>query len=102
MECRRHRTGPDSDEIPRRRRRTGLVGDSQTDLDSDGWPIQACFWLEWGSSTARQRLHLPSLQLTRSAAKLGARVGAVHEKTLPDGASAFIDNKIKQLGDWRG
>ena len=32
MECRRHRTGPDSDEIPRRRR-TGLVRDYQTDLD---------------------------------------------------------------------
>src|SRR5438093_13208414 len=31
MECRRHRTGPDSDEIPRRRR-TGLVRDNQTDL----------------------------------------------------------------------
>src|ERR1700681_4907727 len=32
MECRRHRTGPGSDEIPRRRR-TGLVRDNQTDLD---------------------------------------------------------------------
>src|SRR5882724_655019 len=32
MECRRHRTGPDSDEIPRRGR-TGLVRDNQTDLD---------------------------------------------------------------------
>jgi hypothetical protein len=32
MECRSHRTGPDSDEIPRRRR-TGLVRDNQTDLD---------------------------------------------------------------------
>src|ERR1700719_1461665 len=31
-ECRRHRTGPDSDEIPRRRC-TGLVRDNQTDLD---------------------------------------------------------------------
>ena len=31
MECRRHRTGPGSDEIPRRRR-TGLVGDNQTNL----------------------------------------------------------------------
>jgi hypothetical protein len=32
MECRRHRTGPDSDEISRRRR-TGLVRDNQTGLD---------------------------------------------------------------------
>jgi hypothetical protein len=32
MECRRHRTGPDSDEIPRRRR-TGLVRNNQTDID---------------------------------------------------------------------
>jgi hypothetical protein len=32
MECRRHRTGTDSDEIPQRRR-TGLVRDNQTNLD---------------------------------------------------------------------
>src|ERR1035441_9091993 len=31
MECRRHRTGPGSDEIPRRRR-TGLVRGHQADL----------------------------------------------------------------------
>src|SRR5262245_39583455 len=31
MERRRHRTGPDPDEVPRRRR-TGLVRDDQTDL----------------------------------------------------------------------
>src|SRR5215469_7428977 len=33
MECRCHRTGPGSDEIPRRRRRTGLARDDQPDLD---------------------------------------------------------------------
>jgi hypothetical protein len=32
MECGRHQTGPDSDEIPRQRR-TGLARDNQTDLD---------------------------------------------------------------------
>ena len=32
MECRRHRTGPGSDEIPRRRR-AGLVRDDQADLE---------------------------------------------------------------------
>jgi SAM-dependent methyltransferase len=32
MDYRRHRTGPDADELPPRRR-TGLVGDNQTDLD---------------------------------------------------------------------
>ncbi len=38
-----------------------------------------------------------------SAAKLGARVGAVHERSTPmESASAFIDEKIKELGDWRG
>jgi hypothetical protein len=37
MECRRHRTGPDSDEIPRRRRRTGLVRDNQADLKLRNW-----------------------------------------------------------------
>ncbi len=44
------------------------------------------------------------LQVTLSAAKLGARVGAVHEKdasrwNLPLHSST---QKIKQLGDWRG
>src|SRR4029453_915019 len=32
VEGRRHRTGPGSDELPRQRR-TGLVGDNQTDPD---------------------------------------------------------------------
>src|SRR4051794_9509177 len=32
MGCRRRRTGPGSHEIPRRRGRTGLVRDDQTDL----------------------------------------------------------------------
>jgi hypothetical protein len=43
------------------------------------------------------------LQVTLSAAKLGARVKAVHERAIAvESASAFIDEKIKQLGDWRG
>jgi hypothetical protein len=43
------------------------------------------------------------LQVTRSAARVGARVGAVHGKAVPvESASAFIDEKIKELGDWRG
>src|SRR6266850_152358 len=43
------------------------------------------------------------LQVTRSAARVGARVGAVHGKAVPvKSASAFIDEKIKELGDWRG
>jgi hypothetical protein len=43
------------------------------------------------------------LQVTRSAARVGARVGAVHGKAvLVESASAFIDEKIKELGDWRG
>src|SRR6266852_4823469 len=57
----------------------------------------------------QKRLPLRRLQVTLSAAKLGARVGAVHERTVPvESASAFIsasaliDDKIKQLGDWRG
>src|SRR5262245_46526405 len=33
MECRRHQTGPGSDQIPRRQRRTGVVRDNQADLD---------------------------------------------------------------------
>ena len=43
------------------------------------------------------------LQVTLSAAKLGARVEAVHERPVPvESASALIDEKIKELGDWRG
>ena len=43
------------------------------------------------------------VQVTLSAAKLGARVGGVHEKARPvESASALIDEKIKELGDWRG
>ena len=38
-----------------------------------------------------------------SAVKIGARVGAVHERSVPvESASALIDEKIKELGDWRG
>jgi hypothetical protein len=38
-----------------------------------------------------------------SAAKIGARVRAVHEKARPGRiASALIDEKINELGDWRG
>src|SRR5438309_1337115 len=47
--------------------------------------------------------HLRRLQVSLSAAKLGARVGAVHERTVAvESASALIDEKIKELGDWRG
>src|SRR6476646_5667716 len=37
------------------------------------------------------------------AAKLIPRVGAVHRKERPvESASAIIDQKVKELGDWRG
>jgi hypothetical protein len=49
------------------------------------------------------------VQVTLSAAKIGARAGSVHELELymkrpvpVESASAFIDEKIKELGDWRG
>ena len=43
------------------------------------------------------------LQVTLSPAKLGARVGGDHEKPVPvESASAFINEKIKELGDWPG
>ena len=39
----------------------------------------------------------------RSASKLGASVGDVQERTVAmESASMFIDQKIKELGDWRG
>src|ERR1700731_3106995 len=43
------------------------------------------------------------LQVTLSTAKLGARVRGVPERTVQmESASALIDEKIKELGDWRG
>jgi hypothetical protein len=46
--------------------------------------------------------YLRRLQVTLSASKLGARVGIVQEKTVPlKFAFACIDEKIKELGNWR-
>jgi hypothetical protein len=46
---------------------------------------------------------LRRLQVPLSAAKLDARVAAVHERGRPvEPASAIIAQKIKELGDWRG
>ena len=43
------------------------------------------------------------MQVALSAAKLGARVEAAYERPVPmEAASVFIDEKIKELGDWRG
>jgi hypothetical protein len=53
------------------------------------------------ATDCRHSLPLPMLPVTPSAAKLGARVGGVHERP-GESASASIDEKIKQLGDWRG
>jgi hypothetical protein len=41
------------------------------------------------------------LQVSRNAFKLVARIEDVHER-LMESASVFIDERIKQLGDWRG
>src|SRR6266496_6747878 len=42
------------------------------------------------------------LHLALSAAKLGARVVVDTERPPMESASAFIEQKIKELGDWRG
>jgi hypothetical protein len=43
------------------------------------------------------------LQVTLSAAKLGATVGAIYEKLIPvKSTSPLIDDNIKELPDWRG
>ena len=66
------------------------------------------------SYTPSVRVHLPAgpwlesrsvwrLQVTPSAARLCATVAPAHERGRPvEPASALIDDKIKQLGDWRG
>jgi hypothetical protein len=46
---------------------------------------------------------LERLQVTRSADKLSSRAKSAEEKELAvESASALIDKKIKELGDWRG
>ena len=51
----------------------------------------------------QRRLLLAGLQITLSTAKLGASVGRYMKKPVPvESASALIDAKIKELGDWRG
>jgi len=43
------------------------------------------------------------MQVTVSAAKIDARVGLYIKRPIPvESASALIDEKIKELGDWRG
>jgi hypothetical protein len=41
--------------------------------DQDGWPTQAWFWLEWGSSTARQS-YSEQQHPARSAVKIGCEI----------------------------
>jgi hypothetical protein len=68
-----------------------------TELARSGHPTQAKIGLEWATG------HLRRLQGTLSEVKLGARVGLYMKGPIPlESASAFIDNKIKELGDWRG
>src|SRR5882762_606791 len=51
----------------------------------------------------RRGFHMRRVQVTLSAAKLGARVGAVHEKAGPGGICLCINRReINELGDWRG
>jgi hypothetical protein len=46
---------------------------------------------------------IAGLQVVLRAAKIGATVGSAQRKGRQvESASAFIDEKIKQLGDWRG
>jgi hypothetical protein len=44
----------------------------------------------------------PQLQVPLGASKLAAKVESVQEGHSMESASAFIDEKIKELGDWRG
>jgi hypothetical protein len=45
----------------------------------------------------------PRFQVSRSVAKIGAKVADANENTHPvESASALIDRKIRELGDWRG
>src|SRR5207253_3489666 len=61
------------------------------------WPTQARCWLEWGCS--RRGFLLQRLQVTLSAAKLGARVGAVHEKARRGGI-CLCNHRRQDHGTW--
>jgi hypothetical protein len=57
---------------------------------------QAKIGLEWATLS-------PRLRVLSCAAKLGASFELYMKRTVPvESASAFIDQKIKELGDWRG
>src|SRR5438445_13202681 len=58
---------------------------------------QARCWLEWGCS--RRGFLLRRLQVTLSAAKLGARVGAVHEKARRGGI-CLCNHRRQDHGTW--
>src|SRR6266480_5911338 len=66
-----------------------------------GWIGTQVFILCFGgvAHSSRRGLHLRRLQITLSAAKLGARVGAVHEKAHPDGICLCI-NRREDQGTW--
>ena len=50
-----------------------------------------------------ESFHLRTVQVTPIAAKIVARVGFDMKRPIPmESASAFIGEKIKELGDWRG
>ena len=60
-------------------------------------PAQGKTGLEWAPA------HLRRLQVRLGAARLGARVELYVKGSIPvESASAFIDEKIKELADWRG
>ncbi|MHB1865725.1 MAG: hypothetical protein ACYCPS_06265 [Candidatus Saccharimonadales bacterium] len=66
---------------------------------SYGWSISSLFCLSGARAASAAEA---SLQVTMSAATLGARVGAVQKRAVSvESAAARIDEKIKELGDWR-
>src|SRR5262249_13782473 len=100
MECRRHRTGPDSDQIPRRRR-TGLVRDNQTDLDcGTGRPgelsraTSAALFAAWSRSGAER------IDLYRNATRRPASDRALTTASLaPSDIRKVLTRRAAQLRD---
>jgi SAM-dependent methyltransferase len=89
MECHRHRTGPDADEIPRRRR-TGLVRDNQTDLDGGtGRPGERSRAVTHGSHRSRPAVFAVETALTRVVAILITDLSLVHCRTAAPSTKAI-------------
>jgi hypothetical protein len=66
-------------------------------FQSDGWPIQAWFWLEWGSSTAGQSL---PAALSRFRVVYSDSISTVPHSLLHNGSASNVPTQAKTGLEW--